>query len=461
MIHPLSRPNAFLPLILVVGLCARPVIGMAQFGAVQIIDDEATSIGISGMATADLNNDGFTDLVTTNGYNQGRVMLYLSNAGDLSGAAPVVVDADAPLAEAVATADLDQDGWADIIAVTRFEGQVIWYENTDGSFDQQVVLDSTLSMVNGVAAGDVDGDGDADLVVIGQHSIDLFRNNGNAAFTKEAILTTDSSPMPLECMALLLLDIDGDGDLDPVTAETIGPVIYANDGAGVFTPTLVDPVMAIQGQVHAEDIDGDDDKDIVVVSFIGVARWYRNAGMSWTDEGNLLPGSSIRNFDLFDADADGLADAITARDPQLLYHRGLGDGTFAATEVIYTFGTALLDEVGHADLDNDGAPDALWSAPAGTVAYHLGSLPTAVPTVDMREQRCSAVQNGHQLQLRNGDPTDQRTAWHILDAQGRISWQQPVATASVRVSLEGMAPGAYLAIGRSAQGRCALRFVVP
>ena len=458
--YPMSR-RAFLPLMLVVVLYIRPAAGHAQFGAAQIIDDATTSSGITGMATADLNNDGFVDLVTSNGYNQGRVTAYMNNAGDLFDAAPVTVDADAPLAEAVTTADLDQDGWTDIIALSRLDGEVFWYPNTSGSFNQRVVLDSAVLTLNAVAAGDVDGDGDPDLVVIGQHSIDLFRNNGSATFTKEAILTTATSPLPLECMDLLLLDIDGDGDLDAATAETIGPVIYVNDGTGTFTPTLVDPVAAIQAQIHAGDIEGDGDMDIVVVDFTGLAHWYRNEGMSWTNEGSLLSGTSIRNFDLFDADGDGLADAITARNAQLIYHKGIGDGTFAADVVVYTFGTTIIDEVGHADLDNDGQPDGLWSAPGGTVAYHLNALPTAVPMIAGREQRCAVVQDGYQVQLRAGDPTEQHVQWRVMDARGRSIWQQSSGTATVQVPLQGLGSGVYLAIARSEQRNCAARFVVP
>lgn len=461
IVHPMSPRRAFLPLILLIALCTWPAAGFAQFGAAQIIDDAATSIGISGMATADLNNDGFVDLVTSNGYNQGRVMLYLNNAGDLFDAAPVVVDADAPLAEAVTTADLDQDGWTDIIAISRLDGKFFWYPNTNGIFAERVTLDSAVFTLNAVAAGDVDGDGDPDLVVIGQHSIDLFRNNGSAVFTKTAILTTSTSPLPLECMDLLLVDIDGDSDLDAVTAETIGPVVYVNDGTGTFTPALVDPVAAIQAQIHVADIDGDGDLDIVVVGFTGVAHGYRNEGTSWTNEGDLLPGTSIRNFDLFDADGDGLADAITARDPQLLYHKGLGDGTFEADQVVYTFGTTIIDEVGHADLNNDGQPDVLWSAPGGTVAYHLAGLPTSIATKDTDDQRCIAAQDDYQVQLRTSDPTDQHVQWQVMDEQGRSIWQQQATAGTVRVPLQGMSAGVYLAIGRSAQNSCALRFVVP
>lgn len=460
-VRPCMPRRASLSLQLFAAFWSLPSLGVAQFGGAMVIDDEPTSVGVTAMATTDVNNDGTSDLITANGYNQGRIALYLNNAGTLFDAEPVLIDLDAPFAEDVCAADLDQDGLVDLIAITRFEGEVFWYRNVNGAFPQRVVLDSTLIMLNAVVAGDMDADDDQDLVVIGQHSIHLFRNDGNAGFIREAILTTATSPLPLECMDLMVLDIDGDGDLDPVTAETIGPVIYLNAGDGTFTPTLVDAQAAIQAQLDVDDLDGDGDLDIVVVSFIGAARWYRNDGMTWANAGVLLPGGTIRNFDLFDADGDGLSDAISARGAQVLFHQGLGDGGFAADVVVHTFGSTILDELGTEDMNNDGLPDVIWSAPGGTIAYHLAGGATVVAQGAAPHPSCTLQNAGQQRQLMSHLPAELPVRWQLTDLAGRSSWYSTTGSQAFDVPAHAMCAGLYTATAHSTQGRCTVRFVLP
>ncbi len=351
----------------------------AQFSGAVIIDGSATALGVTAIASADVDQDGRIDMLTANGYDQGRVMLYPNGPDLLVGAAPTVVDADIPFAEDLVTVDLDGDGWVDVVSISRTAGTVVAYPNIEGTFGAPVLIDSGSVALNALAAGDVDGNGTPDIVVVGQHSIDLLRNDGEGAFAKEAILTTATTPLPLECMDLQLVDIDADGDLDPITAETIGPVIYTNDGDGTFVSFVVDPQPAIQARVDVGDLDGDGDLDILVVSFLGGARWYRNDGGSWSAGGTVVPGAAIRGLKVFDADGDAIADVLTTRGSQLWFHRGTGGGAYAPDVLVFTSGQPILDEVTVADVNGDGRPDAVWSAPAGTLGYQLNEPHTGLP----------------------------------------------------------------------------------
>lgn len=421
---------------------------MAQFGAVTFIDEGEGASGITGIVSADLDNDGFLDLITSNGYNQGRVTWYHNDQGSLENAAPVIIDLNASFVEGVAVGDLDQDGWIDVVAITRYEGELIWYRNSSGEIIERLVLDSGMVLLNAVAIGDVDGNGSPDLVVIGQHSIDLFRNDGTGQFTKEAILTTSSSPLPLECMDLVLADMDGDGDLDAVTAETIGPVIYMNDGVGLFTPELVDPQPAIQQQIDVDDVDGDGDPDIVVVSFLGGARWYRNDGVSWMEVGSILEGTPIRGFDLFHADGDGFADAVCTRGSQVFFQRGLGDGTFTPSVSVFSLEGSLMDAVCTTDLNNDGGTDLIWSAPAGQLAYHLYELGTGAHQIPEPPPFTLVPDPGGrgfiiQTQQANIGPSE------VIDIQGRVVLHLASLQAGDLLPTMALPTGIYLLRTRS------------
>ena len=415
----------------------------AQFGAVQIIDNTATAVGISSIATADLNNDGLQDVVTSNGYSTGHITAYLQTGNGLGSATPILIDILAHQAEEVTTADLDGDGWIDVVSVCRLNNEVVWYPNANGAFNMRIVLDDASPFLNGVVAGDLDGNGSIDLVVIGQHLIDLYRNDGAGLFTKEAILTTSTSPNILECMDLVLADIDGDGDLDPATAETLGGVDYRNSGDGSFTPGIVDPVTAIMQRLRLGDVDGDGDPDMLLSDFLGNMRWYRNDGATWTSGGAVLSGVSVKGFGLLDMDADGLVDLIVASDGKITFHQGFGDGSFGAATLLFDGGNSFLDEVTLSDLNNDGRPDVLWSSPAGTLAYHLNESPTAIASSEV-EHAFTIHPDPNEASITVDFSGNRSQTLTLLDVNGRTLRIFHALRSGDRIDGRALAAGTYM-----------------
>ena len=89
---------------------------------------------------------------------------------------------------------------------------------------------------------------------------------------------------------VFLADIDGDGDLDVLSASQSDDTIawYENDGAANPSWTVQDIATSATGayDVHVADVDGDGDIDIVSASENDNAiTWYENNGAtnpSWT-----------------------------------------------------------------------------------------------------------------------------------------------------------------------------------
>ena len=121
----------------------------------------------------------------------------------------------------VAAGDLDADGWSDHYFCGLENGNSLYRNLGDSTYDEHTGTgglacdgqDSTAA-----AFVDVDGDGDLDLLVnaLG-NGTRLFRNDGTAGFvevTLEAGLASTAGSM-----SMALADVDGDGDLDLYVAN--------------------------------------------------------------------------------------------------------------------------------------------------------------------------------------------------------------------------------------------------
>jgi hypothetical protein len=155
--------------------------------------------------------------------------------------------------------------------------------NPSMTFSTQTGLLPTLPALNGnkTVCGDVDGDGDLDVYVptVGlplSSSMEaqnlLLLNNGAGVYTD---VTATNLPAILEATnRALLVDIDGDFDLDIVTANGQRSVsspyptvsrIYRNDGTGHFPTSAELPGGADYiNDIAAGDVDGDGDVDLVL-----------------------------------------------------------------------------------------------------------------------------------------------------------------------------------------------------
>ena len=144
-------------------------------------------------------------------------------------------------AYSVFAADMDGDGDIDIISASFNDNTIAWYVNDGNVIPNFTAVDIATSAdgATSVFAADMDGDGDMDIVSASyaDDTIAWYENDGNTnpTWTAADIATSADS-----AYSVFAADMDGDGDMDIVSASYSDDTIawyetYADQTAPVIT----------------------------------------------------------------------------------------------------------------------------------------------------------------------------------------------------------------------------------
>ncbi|MEW8488490.1 MAG: Ig-like domain-containing protein [Candidatus Thiodiazotropha endolucinida] len=219
------------------------------------------------------------------------------------------------------------------------------------------------SAANGAASVttvDMDGDGDLDVVSASQNDnkIAWYENDGSQNFTAQTISTSASG-----AFAVTTADVDGDGDMDVLSASITDDKIawYENDGNENFTAHTITLSADIAASVAAADVDDDGDIDVLSAS-VGDDRvvWYENDGnenfTTRTITSSAVGASFVTTVDL---DEDGDLDVLSTStfDNRVAWYENDGNENFT-THTVTTSATEARQVIA-ADVDGDGDLDLL------------------------------------------------------------------------------------------------------
>src|SRR6185369_3142343 len=165
----------------------------------------------------------------------------------------------------VALGDIDGDGDRDaVIGNLGGEAATVWVNNGTGVFSAHPTTPSFgAGNSAALALGDIDGDGDLDAVLPGT----VWVNNGTGSFSAHPTTPSFGAGNSSD---VALGDIDGDGDLDAVVANYAqAATVWVNNGTGSFSAHPTTPSFGGADSSRAValgDIDGDGDLDAVVAN---------------------------------------------------------------------------------------------------------------------------------------------------------------------------------------------------
>ncbi|MBI5757533.1 MAG: VCBS repeat-containing protein [Planctomycetales bacterium] len=328
------------------------------------------------LAVADVNGDGFDDLITAN-YNDGSVSVLLG-AGDGSFQAFTNFPVDAgPLG--VAAADLNGDGIADIVTGNYLSNGTVsvLLGNGDGTFQPTTNFTTGDGALFPVIA-DINGDGRPDIITGNYRAgtVSVLRGNGNGTFVSQSEMTVGAYPAFVS-----VADINGDSRLDiisPNGSDSLSVLLNQGNEAGgnvTFQPQSVIPTTEFPFAIGIADFNGDGRPDLASAHRNDdTVRVQLGAGNgTFGSEVSFAVGDTPYAMIVADVNGDGRPDvAVANRNAGTVsVLLGKGDGTFQP-QVTLPVGQRPLT-IRTADVNHDGHPDILAAnADDNSVSVLLG-----------------------------------------------------------------------------------------
>lgn len=344
---------------------------------------------------ADLNGDGHPDAVVVSGDN--TVSVLLGKGDGTFGDAKVLAEPSLPymITAGVATADFDGDGHTDLaVSGGGPYGYVLIYRGTGGGdFADPTVVDVGWGP-NTVKAVDVTGDGKPDLVTANYfaNNVSVAPGRGDGTFGPDRRYDTGATPQ-----GLAVARVDRDRAPDILTANFGSPAgslsVLTGRGDGTFEVARASAAGETANDVATGDFNRDGVTDVAVVEYVhrDVQVLLGLPGGRFAKPVRYGIGPGKNKLAVADVNGDGRPDIITTMSPDtdrdpgaapppagtgagITVLTGRGDGTFAPKATYETGGS--VTSVAVADLNGDHRPDVV-GVNAGTkslVAWrNLGS----------------------------------------------------------------------------------------
>ena len=356
--------------------------------------------GLGGAAWFDYDQDGDLDLYMTNGKTQRNSLFENDGTGHFKNVAAKAGVANGLGNSGVVAADIDNDGFPDLLLTgdggilgTGDSPVVLYHNQGDGAFVDITATSGVVGSTTSLAAAlaDINNDGFLDIFITApgslatgkQHRNKLFLNNGDLTFTD--ISASSGVDTDLGACVAFFSDYDNDGWIDLFVADcndvNLAPTpieLFRNNHDNTFTDVAAQAKLDGGGfwmGFGPADYDNDGDIDLYVTN-LGTpgarARLYENQGNGTYSNVSVATKTNIAQFGwgvvFRDFDNDGFADIFFAGalPPQFMANPGIllfndGNKSFVnhSASLPVNLAGRYTSGVAGGDFDGDGFEDLL------------------------------------------------------------------------------------------------------
>jgi hypothetical protein len=372
------------------------------------------------VTAADIDNDGWIDMLFTHPLGINVMYIYFNNA-DGSFKEPIIYD----LGEFTHTtyplkvADINNDGWLDILS-SNSQGLLlnVMINNGDGTYPEPSKLGTGDLTCDSPQVADVDHDGFLDVFVSNINwfgstgFIAFFKNKGNGTFNEQVTYKTSSNFSKLN-----FADVDNDGFTDVLCNEPEANNIFVlqNNKDGTFA----DPVNYDTGtyplKITPADVDKDGWIDLLVSNMksLNISIFLNNGNGTFKKPVTYITGERSREVVTSDLNSDGWIDMIFSCNPsthndlptnEIWIYLNNGDGTFTESGR-YGRGKRFLDKAEVVDVNNDGWIDIIQSEQGNNtngyiaVFKNIGNGKFDNSGIELRHYPYSDVSTGNNVKI--------------------------------------------------------------
>lgn len=358
----------------------------AQFGIPEIID-ETFQNSVVNIITADLNNDGKKDIITSHYQNQ--INWYQNSDGGFLASQNISNSITRPFH--LDTGDANGDGLIDVLATDNNgnDSRVLLYLNSNnGNGWNQIIIDENIQ-VSAVKSffADIENDGDFDIITITDLEITMYKNLGTGNYTNRIIIS--DSEVANEFYNLTVNDFNNDTYMDFAVHSAHGLQLYLNNADTTFLLTsTIDPNL----NAFLTSADVDNDNDIDILSYVNNASditTFKNdgAGNFSTFEATSFFCENLQNvaFVTTQLNSDIYKDAlyIPIINQDIYWKENSQNGNFITPLLIdstYQYVNLFSD-----DIDNDSDNDIIWYG-INSGARTLGIIKNNMPVLGVNEE---------------------------------------------------------------------------
>ncbi len=388
--------------------------GQNNFGTEQFIHIEEEGGGFTepSFDFGDVNGDGHKDLLWSS-YSNINWFESLNGEGDFGEKKIINRDFGTPSSVSITNINnnLDND------LVISFENKVVVFENdNNNNFNVKQVIEKG----NKVFTSDIDGDGFEDLIIgeklVNSHNLFWYKNDGQGTFENGVIVSEGTNSDYIKTLYALDINNNGNNDILAVFSNINNSSYYRIvwfeniDGLGNFmSEQLILEGTNQLSTIYPADINGDGNLDIVTASTNFGTGWLENDGQGSFSSIQLINNNSANSIFAIDINGNGYIDVLSTNSStngSIRLHKNInGLGNFDTPQII-DFDLNLPSFVYATDLNNNGYMDIISTSPGKIVWYENLDGQDSFSTekiISLSAQNSSVVISGELFGVGNTD----------------------------------------------------------